>query len=285
MSIVESLLLGILQGATEFLPVSSSGHLLIVGKLFGLENMPLLFSVFLHMATLFSVLVFFRKQIIELIAVFFRWIFRRPIPHIGEESSLLDKAQRHAEEISKRKMIVALIFATFITGVMGLLLSDIVGNLPVQFVFIGFLVTAVMLCISQKVASVMSKHNLSKPEIHPLKGVIIGFVQGIGIFPGISRSGITISGAILCGVDRNVAGEFSFLLSIPAILAAFLLELRHVDELTSGIGILPLAIGCLAAFVSGLLALAWFMKLIRKGNLGYFAFYLIPLGIAGLLFF
>lgn len=271
MSIFEAFLLGILQGIAEFLPISSSGHLALVQSLFGLEDVPLLFDVMLHLATLCAVILFFRRQIWNLIVVFFRWITRKEITDIQEKN--------------QRSMILALILGTLVTGVMGIAASKIIPDLGLNFIFGGFLITAGLLILS----SGKGKKQLSDAEnevkaITPVQGLLVGFAQGVGVFPGISRSGSTITGALFCGIDRQTAGEFSFILSIPAILGAFLLEAKDLGEVASSVGILPLIVGCITAFISGLFALTWLMKLIRKGKLEYFAFYLVPLAIIGLIF-
>ncbi len=285
MTIVEAILLGLLQGLTEFLPVSSSGHLTVAQRLFGLEEVPLLFNVFLHLATLIAVVIFFHKQIIDLLLVLYRWIFKKSAQSSNEQQGLFLHANYLLEERAKRQMIIALILATIVTGIMGLGISTILPDLPIEFVYIGFLVTASILILSSRLAPKVNKDERQLSYVTPKQGLLIGFVQGIGVFPGISRSGITISGGIIAGLNRNVAGEFSFLLSIPAILGAFLLEVKDLDGVTSTIGLMPVFIGCLAAFVSGFFALSFLMKLIKKGKLEYFAYYLIPLAIVGLVFF
>ncbi len=285
MSIIEAVVLGLLQGITEFLPVSSSGHLVVAQRLFGLQEVPLLFNVFLHLATLFAVVIFFRKQIIDLVFVLYRWVFNKPLQTEAEKKGLFSQANSLLEEKAKRQMIIALIAATVVTGVMGLGISQILPDLPIVFVYIGFLATASILILSSRVAPKINKDEKQLTYVTPLQGLAIGFVQGIGVFPGISRSGITISGGIIFGLNRNVAGEFSFLLSIPAILGAFLLEVKDLDGVASSIGSVPVLLGCIAAFISGFFALAFLMKLIKKGKLEYFAYYLIPLAIVGLVFF
>ena len=109
-------------------------------------------------------------------------------------------------------------------------------------------------------------------------------MQGIGTLPGISRSGSTIAGALFCGVDRSLAGEYSFIISIPAILGAFILELKDLGEVSSTVGAAPVIAGCAAAFATGYISLTFLMKMIKKGKLQYFALYLMPLAIFGLIF-
>ena len=277
MSVLEGILLGVLQGIAEFLPISSSGHLAIVQKLFNLEDVPLLYDVFLHLATLGAVVLFFRKRIWSLLQVVGRWICRRSLPE--------DKAELQT--------IVALLLGTFVTGIFGIFLSDVVETINVKFICVGFFVTAGLLIFSDAVEERRRKKRFAtEPDstvgkasgVKPLQGLGIGLAQGFGVLPGISRSGSTIAGALLCGVNREQAGEFSFLLSIPAILGAFVLQLDDLDEIGSAVGIAPVVAGCIAAFVAGIFALAVLMKIIRKGKLEWFAAYLIPLGILGLIF-
>ena len=230
MSVLEGILLGVLQGIAEFLPISSSGHLAIAQKLFNLEDVPLLYDVFLHLATLGAVVLFFRKRIWSLLQVVGRWICRRSLPE--------DKADLQT--------IVALLLGTFVTGIFGIFLSDVVEDIDEKLICVGFFVTAGLLIFSDMVEERRRKKRLAAdPDstvgkasgVKPLQGLGIGLAQGFGVLPGISRSGSTIAGALLCGVDREQAGEFSFLLSIPAILGAFVLQLDDLDEIGSAVGI------------------------------------------------
>lgn len=276
MSVFQGFFLGLLQGIAEFLPISSSGHLAVVQHLFSLENIPLVFDVMLHLATLLAVIVFFWKKIWSLICVFGRWITRK--------STIEDTADLN--------MIVALVLGTLVTGVFGIVFSDLIPDMPVKVICVGFILTSGLLILSGRISKKREEKNLSMQQeiaepktVKPLQGLLIGLAQGIGVLPGISRSGSTIAGALLCGVDRNTAGEFSFLLSIPAILGAFILEAKDLGEMGAVVGIIPLLVGCVTAFIAGFFALAFLMKIIRKGKLEWFAAYLIPLGILGLIFF
>ncbi|MGL4981338.1 MAG: undecaprenyl-diphosphate phosphatase [Treponemataceae bacterium] len=271
MTIFEAVLLGALQGIAEFLPISSSGHLLLAQKILHIQEQPLLFSVFLHLATLLAVVIFFHKIIRDLILAFWR-IIRR-------------KTQQGDDE--KLKIILALLIATAITAGIGLSLSKFIPLIPPKIVSIGFIVTALILILADTANRRSNKQSASHEKIKTLtiaKSLIIGIAQGLAVLPGISRSGITISTAIFCNIDRKTAGEFSFLLSIPAILGAFILEARHLTSETFNIPVATLIIGCLVAFISGLLSLFIFIRLIKKGNFAWFSLYLIPLGIVGLLF-
>ena len=161
-----------------------------------------------------------------------------------------------------RRTIIAILITTLITGIMGIASSKIIPDLPIKFVFIGFFVTSAFLIIS----SVLSKKQKQQEYtgITIKQSIIIGLLQGVGTLPGISRSGSTIAGAMFSGVKRNLAGEYSFIVSIPAILGAFLLELKDLNQVNSMIGIFPLLVGCLVSFIVGYFSLACLMKIIKK---------------------
>ena len=292
MTILQSIFLGILQGIAEFLPISSSGHLAIAQHLFNLKEIPLLFDVMLHLATLLAVIIYFRKKIAKLLQAFFKLIFNRKAgnsDNAEEFSDAEDFDGLTGNDRLSRKTIAAIITATFFTGVIGIVTSKFIPEMPVRVICAGFILTALMLIFSELLQRKRSFGNCDGNGTHAGISVkqasIVGLMQGIGTLPGVSRSGSTITGALLSGVNRNDAGEFSFIVSIPAIFAAFLLEAKDLGEVASTIGFVPLLCGCVAAFVSGFAALAWLMKLIKKGRLVWFAAYLIPLGLAGLLFF
>lgn len=286
MSVIQGILLGILQGIAEFLPISSSGHLAVAQNIFGLDDLPLLFDVFLHLATLAAVCLYFWRKIWELLKCFGRWISRSP--KVKENSKDYDVVLAQ-KDLANRKLIIAIILSTVVTGVMGIVSSKLIPNLSIKVTCCGFLVTSLFLILS----SVIEKRNSrlaqnsddkKNPSVSKVQALIIGFMQGIGTLPGISRSGSTIAGALFCGVDRSLAGEYSFIISIPAILGAFILELKDLGEVSSTVGAAPVIAGCAAAFATGYISLTFLMKIIKKGKLQYFALYLIPLAIFGLIF-
>jgi undecaprenyl-diphosphatase len=186
-----------------------------------------------------------------------------------------------------------MIVATIVTGAIGVVTSKLIPELPIKVTCVGFLFTACLLIFSAKWekgktarnSAVSFESTQETKGISILQALFIGFMQGVGTLPGVSRSGSTIAGAQLAGVNRAAAGEFSFIVSIPAILGAFVLEAKDLGEVGSQIGALPVFCGCLAAFAWGYLSLSILMKLIRKGKLEWFACYLIPLGVAGLILF
>lgn len=303
MTVLQGILLGVLQGIAEFLPISSSGHLTLAQHLFGLDEVPLLFDVFLHLATLAAVILYFRKKIWKLLKIFGRWIARRPEPEKAElETDLLMGTEK-----AGRKTIIAIIITTAITGVMGIVTSKLIPELPVQYICIGFIITAILLVVSsllskkqndlqeaekqqlkaQPQAGQSEQNTTSDQEpkgISILQSIIIGVMQGFGTLPGISRSGSTIAGALFSKVDCRAAGDYSFIVSIPAILGAFILELKDLGEMGEAVGAVPLIAGCAASFAVGYISLTLLMKLIRRGKLAWFACYLIPVAILGLIF-
>ena len=217
---------------------------------------------------------------------FGRWISRSP--KVKENSKDYDVVLAQ-KDLANRKLIIAIILSTVVTGVMGIVSSKLIPNLSIKVTCCGFLVTSLFLILS----SVIEKRNSrlaqnsddkKNPSVSKVQALIIGFMQGIGTLPGISRSGSTIAGALFCGVDRSLAGEFSFIISIPAILGAFILELKDLGEVSSTVGAAPVIAGCAAAFATGYISLTFLMKIIKKGKLQYFALYLIPLAIFGLIF-
>lgn len=302
MTIIQGILLGILQGVAEFLPISSSGHLAIVQKLFGLEELPLLFDVMLHLATLLAVIIYFRKKIGTLLCAFARLIARRPVTQQNNSGNLSPVTQQNnstttttadfltGSETRSRKTILAIILTTLVTGCIGIwtskLISNLYSDLLLKVTCAGFILTAILLITSsfiEKNTASTKNANDEKEGIKWYEGLVVGLMQGFGTFPGISRSGSTIAGSLFCGMDRATAGEYSFIVSIPAILGAFILELKDFAKVGVTVGIAPVVAGCAAAFAWGYLSLSILMKIIKKGRLEWFAVYLIPLGIVGMI--
>ncbi len=266
MTILEGIALGSLQGATEFLPVSSSGHLVVMQSLFGLKEIPLLFDVILHLATLSATILVFRKRIGAIFAAIFRWVVRKARP----------------EDQDDLRAAVAIIVGTFATGVLGILIEKFAPGENLKLVSACFLITAALLFVSERLGQRLAEAGTKSPGLR--EGLLVGLAQGIGVFPGISRSGITISASLAAGIEREKAGEFSFLLSLPAILGAFILQLKDADTLLTKVDPTAIIAGFVAAFAVGLFALKVLLALVKRGRLSWFALYLIPLGIAGLFF-
>jgi len=257
MTIVQAIFLGAIQGIAEFLPISSSGHLAVAEYFLGYTGVPIIFDILLHIATLGAVCIVFYKRIGQLVMTIGRFIIRKST----------------AEDTEDMKLIAALLISTVVTGLIGIAIKDIVQAKNVLFIAGCFIITGIALLISGKVRP---KKTTTVPSV--VSALIIGAAQGIGVLPGISRSGSTIAAALLTGLDREKAGEYSFLLSIPAILAAFIFELKSADIINESIGFTALTAGMLTAFIVGFFALTFLLKLIKEGKLGMFAYYLIPAG-------
>lgn len=303
MNIIESIILGLIQGIAEFLPISSSGHLYLMERFGGLIAIPGLYTVMLHVATLFAVIIFFRKKIWKLLCILYRWVTRSPQVETDDEEDILCGTDERG-----RKTIIAVILTTLVTGALGLMVEKWldVAKLPVGVdtivVALGFIVTAILLIVSsifeKRVTYASSLHLVaSKPGLFATaegikgegivwyKALFIGFMQGVGTITGVSRSGATIAGSLFCGVDREVAGVYSFIASIPAILGALVLELKDVGNLLDQVDPICILIGMATAFCIGFVSLMFLMRVIKKGRLEYFAFYLVPMAIFSFSYF
>ena len=253
MGLLEAIILGIVQGLTEFLPVSSSGHLEIVKELLNVEaqEQNLLMTVVLHAATALSTIVIFRKDIKEILSglVQFKW---------NEEFKF------------SLKIIISMVPAACV----GLLFEDEIEQLfGGQILLVGsmLLITGLLLFLADKAKKTDQKVNFSN-------AIVIGISQAIAILPGISRSGATISTSVLLGVDREKAARFSFLMVVPLILGKMSKDILSGDLLVDSSGILPLSIGFIAAFITGLVACKWMIKLVKNSQLRYFAYYCFTIG-------
>ncbi len=244
---LQYILLGIIQGLTEFFPVSSSAHLVIAQKVLGIYGEGLIISIVLHLGTILALLVFFFKDILAL----FRNI----------------------------KLLFLILIVTVITGAIGISGKDFFEGLfsSVKFSAIALIVTGIILFFASKFMN--GKRN--NPNIKD--AIILGFTQAIAIIPGISRSGITVSTLLFRGMNKEESFRFSFLASIPAVLGAVLLEAKGID-LSMKVNTANFAVGLTASFISGLFALFIFKKIISRAKLHYFGYYCIIIAILTLLF-
>ena len=269
---LQALILGIVQGLTEFLPVSSSGHLVLFQNLFGLKEPELLFDVCVHVGTLIAVVAVFQREIRNILVSLLR------IASLKRASGSWRALYDQNEEIR----IVALIIAGSIpTALLGLLFKDVVDTVFGSVGIVGWmlLVTGTVLWLTRKTAA--SGRSLNKTAIRD--ALIIGLVQGLAIVPGISRSGSTIAVALFLGIDREIAGRFSFLLSIPAILGALVLSfdssLSHTSMQTEVI-----LLGVFVAAIVGYGALKVLLRLVKKGRIYRFAPYCWLIGVLALIY-
>jgi undecaprenyl-diphosphatase len=263
MTVWQAIWFGALQGVTEFLPVSSSGHLVILRAIWNITGVSILFDILLHVATLAVVCIVFRRRIWDLLRAIGLFLTRRA----GE-----------AEKLHLR-WVLLIIIATVFTGIIGFVIESMdIGDRP-RLVSALFLVTAAVLIVSRYV-----KPGNDREGRKFMTGVVCGIAQGFGVLPGISRSGITISAALMSGLERDKAGEFSFLLSIPAILGALVLKMGDTGDLLSAVEPVAIIVGVVTSFAVGMGALILLLRLVKRGKLHLFALYLVPLGVFGLIF-
>ena len=254
MSIIEAIILGIIQGLTEFLPVSSSGHLELGKQILGVNTTNnLLFSLILHLATVCSTILVFRKDIYNLFVDIF--------------------IKRESEAI---KFLFQIIVSMLPILVVGLFFKDEVESFfdnNITLVGCMLLVTAILLLISER-------GNWKDGKLNSLKAFGIGLAQAVAVLPGISRSGSTIATALIFGVEKSKAARFSFLMVIPPIVGASLLDFMDLTaQEAAQINYVVMIIGFLTAFATGAIACNWMMKIVKNGKLSYFAFYCIIVGL------
>jgi len=262
MEIIKSIILGLIQGLTEFLPVSSSGHLVLAQHFFGVEESGVAIEVVLHLGTLAAVVIFFWQDILRLFAA---------VPYLFS---------RKSEKQRDRRIIWMLIVASIPTAIMGFLLEDFFDSMfgtPAVVPF-ALLVTAGIMLWSNK----LLKGRRTLAEMRPQQALLVGVFQGLAIMPGISRSGSTIFASLIQGFDRDEAARFSFLLSIPAIIGATVFKLDEIVGLTSQYA-LPLLIGFLVAAVSGYIAIQFLFTLIKRQKLYVFSIYCAAVSVVSLI--
>jgi len=259
MGIFEAIILGLIQGLTEFLPVSSSGHLEIAKAIFGDASVPqesMLMTVVLHGATALSTIVIFRKEILEIINGLFQFKW-------NEESKF------------SVKIIISMVPAAIIGVLFDKEIESLFGG---ALTLVGgmLLITALLLLLADRAKS-------TDKEVSFTSALIIGVSQAIAIMPGISRSGATISTSVLLGIDRERSARFSFLMVVPLILGKIAKDLLS-GEITSisANAVAPLAVGFVVAFVTGLFACTWMITLVKKSKLTWFAIYCFIVGAIAL---
>lgn len=267
-----AIILGILQGVTEFLPVSSSGHLVLMQNLLGFKEAELLFDICLHVGTLIAVIFIFYREIISIIQTMFK------LPHLIRTSGSVKILFKTNQDVRIALLIIA---GTIPTGILGFLFNKIADRIFGETWIVGImlLITGTLLWITRLV----NHKGRVISGMHIKDALLIGLIQGMAIIPGISRSGSTISIALFLGINREVAGRYSFLLSIPAILGAFVVRLDlPISQTSVSFGNI-LAGTLLAAFV-GYFALRILMKIVKNGRLYYFAPYCWILGALALVY-
>ena len=265
MDIIQAIIIGLVQGLTEFLPVSSSAHLIFAQQALGVADVGLAFDVLLHVGTLVAVIVYFFNDIVNMIKGFLL--------------SLVDlKDGNFMGELKKdpyKKLAWLTILATIPIGIVGVLFNDIVESM-----FQGLTVPAFLLLITGCLLYVSQRMNSGRIDVRNIglkEALIMGCGQALAILPGLSRSGTTIAAGLFAGLDKEFAAKFSFILSIPAILGAAVFQLKDLSGGSIEIG------ACIAGFVvaaiSGYLAISFLLKIVREKSLDIFAYYCWIVGI------
>ncbi|UER67450.1 undecaprenyl-diphosphate phosphatase [Borrelia sp. BU AG58] len=253
--------LGTVQGIAEFLPISSSGHLLLLKKIMGLE-VPIVFDIYLHFATVLVVVIYYRYRILELFLSLVRFFLRR--------STLLD--------LDNLKTILLIATITFVTAFVGIFIGTIEVLFTSNVVLLNFVLTGVLLLLieSELLALKLKDYVL-------FSGVFIGFMQGVGVMPGISRSGITIFASVFLGFSRTKAFEISFLSLIPIVFGSLLLRQRELFSFNMVFNFFEINLGALVAFVIGLFSMGLFFRTLKESKTYYFSAYLFFL--SGIVYF
>lgn len=260
MSVLEAIILGVIQGLTEFLPVSSSGHLELAKVILGDNSVPqesMLMTVVLHGATALSTIVVFRKDILDLFKGLFQF--------------------KNNDEF---KFSLNIVISMIPAAAIGILLDEeIEAFFGGKVLLVGsmLLITAVLLIFADKAKNTDKKVGLKE-------AIIIGISQAIAILPGISRSGATISTSVLLGIDREKAARFSFLMVVPLILGKMAKDVLDGAFNSIDGSILNYGVGFVAAFATGILACTWMIKLVKKSKLSYFAYYCLVVGVGAIVY-
>lgn len=276
MNTLQALIMGLLQGLTEYLPVSSSGHLTISSELFGIDGESnMTFTIAVHVATVLSTLVILGSEIGKILKGMCNPLSPRSLKGNGTFLNRLNPDQRY---------VLNILVSMIPIGIVGVFFKDQVEEIfgsGLLVVGICLLLTAALLTFSY-LARPRQRENISLGH-----AFIIGLAQAVAVLPGLSRSGSTIATGLLLGNKKEKLAQFSFLMVIPPILGEALLDVLKMvkgEEATGGIDTLPLIVGFVAAFISGCAACKWMIGIVKKGKLIYFAYYCAIVGVASIVY-
>lgn len=285
----EALILGLIQGLTEFLPVSSSGHLVLGQYLLGIDEPGITFEIFVHLGTLLSILTIYRRRIARLLYDSFRVLAEpsrlieaiRPgtIESMRETPAGNEPDTGASDRNGPVRLAIYILLSMIPTGIVYILFGDWLKArfADPRFACAMLLVTGVILLLIRLRPNPNSVYT-------PGKALLVGLAQGAALIPGISRSGSTIAAAVYLNVDRKQAADFSFLMSLPVILGATLLDVIGLLGSGETLNWMPLIVGALVAYVSGIWAIRVVLDFVKRGKLQYFGYYVIVVGILGLIF-
>lgn len=256
LSFWEALIFGLVQGITEFLPISSTAHIIVTQRLLGYEFPGLTFEVVLHLASVLAVIIYFRKDLYEILLGFFRYI-----------------GKRQSEDRLQFLFALYIVIATAITGGLGLIIQDWIGDAMKSSlsIAIALAITGVFLIFIEKFK------QYGERQVKDMKwsdSVVVGLVQTLAVLPGISRSGSTLIAALWLGLDRPTAIRYSFLLSIPVVLGSSVLVVTDLNnDMWATIGWLPLLVAFVSTFIFSIVGIVWLINFLKKSKLIYFAIY------------
>lgn len=278
MEILHAIFLGLVQGMTEFIPVSSSGHLVITRDILGIQEGGLAFDVMLHVGTLVAVFAYYWKDLWLLAKDFILLLCQlAAYPFVSKKPKLCNANHPH------RVLLLMLMAGSVPTALIGFIFNDLFKTLFESVYFVGYtlLITGTLLWMSNR----MLQGRKRMQDMRLWDALVVGVLQGLAITPGISRSGSTIFAGLFRGFNRELATRFSFLLSVPAILGAVILEGRDVFEAGAGTDqLLPILAGFLVSAISGYFAIRFLIKLISQKKLHYFSYYTWALGLVIILY-
>lgn len=266
LDLVSAIILGAVQGLSEFLPISSSGHLALIPHILGVET-GLAFDTVLHIGTLIAIFTFFWKDIVNLIKGF--------ILSIIDLSEGFDKFKQGLNTNAEKRFAWLIIIGTIPTGIIGILFKDAVETIFRGTIFIGIflIITGIILYYSER----HSSGHIKAKDMSFSQAVIVGICQGFAVLPGISRSGSTIASGLCLGLEREYAARYSFLLSVPAVVAAGLLQIKDIANIDASLTVL--LAGFISSVIFGYLAIKLLMKMIKGWSLNIFAYYCWIVGI------
>ena len=259
MSAFQALVLGIVQGATEFLPISSSGHLRVVPAFAGWEDPGAAFTAVIQLGTMAAVLIYFRADLWRILGA---WLRELRVPF--------------ARRSTDANLGWFIILGTIPISIFGFLFRHQIEDGARSLYLIGTML--ILFSFVMLAAEHYGNRRREIPSMNGRDGLFIGFFQALALIPGVSRSGATISAGLFRNFDRAAAARYSFLLSVPAVVLSGLFEIRNIGG-EGSVGFVPTAIATVAAFVSGYLAIAWLLRYLANHSLGIFVAYRIPLGI------
>ncbi len=269
MNLIEAIILGIIQGITEFLPISSTGHLTLAGKFMNLisDKNPEQWTAFIaviQLGTMLSILIYFWKDIIEIIKAFL--------------SENLVNRKKYSQQSLHSKLGWLVIIGTVPVVLIGMGFKDIIEGTLTKNLYViagSLIILAVILAIAEKIAV----HKKEMKDVRIIDAIVVGIAQALALIPGSSRSGTTITGGLFMGLTRETAARFSFLLSIPAIFASGILQLYQALKYLDFTGVENLIVSTIVSAISGYLAIDFLLKYLRKNSTFIFIFYRIAIGL------